>query len=351
MMRGGVAFAFLAAVSFGVSTPLAKMLVGEMAPVMLAALLYLGSGMGLSAWFFMRRLKPGTHRAAGNALVGSDLPWLAGAIVCGGIAGPVLLMAGLVRTPATTASLLLNLEGVLTSLLAWFVFRENFDRRILLGMALIVAGGAVLGWEQWPALGAPWGALAIAAACLCWGVDNNLTRRIAAGDAVQIAASKGLVAGLVNLGISLSMGHALPSAGTVAFAGLIGLCGYGLSLVFFVLALRHLGAARTGAYFSTAPFIGAAIALALPGESGGPGFWVAGGLMAAGIWLHLTERHVHLHTHTAMVHSHAHVHDAHHRHSHDFDWDGSEPHSHWHQHQPLTHSHAHVPDIHHQHRH
>ena len=350
-MPPGVAYAFLAAVSFGASTPFAKTLVGAISPVMLAALLYLGSGIGLLAWFCLRALGPGADQAASARLSRADLRWLAGAILFGGIAGPVLLMLGLSRTPASAASLLLNMEGVLTSTLAWFVFRENFDRRIFLGMVLIVAGGVVLGWEQRPAFGVPWGALAIVAACLCWAIDNNLTRKISASDAVQIAGVKGLVAGVVNLVIALSLGSSLPALGGMLGAAVIGFCGYGLSLVFFVLALRNLGAARTGAYFSAAPFVGAGISLLMLREVPGQGFWLAGALMAAGIWLHLTERHAHRHAHTAMRHGHAHVHDAHHQHQHDFAWDGSEPHTHTHDHAPLTHSHDHVPDIHHQHRH
>lgn len=350
-MPSGIAYAFLAAISFGASTPFAKTLVGEVSPVMLAALLYLGSGIGLLAWFCLRALGPAASQAVSARLARADLKWLSGAILFGGIAGPVLLMLGLSRTPASAASLLLNMEGVLTSMLAWFVFRENFDRRIFAGMLLIVAGGVVLGWEQRPEFGVPWGALAIVAACLCWAIDNNLTRKISASDAVQIAGIKGLVAGLVNLGIALSLGSALPALGAMLSAGVIGFCGYGLSLVFFVLALRNLGAARTGAYFSAAPFVGAAISLLMLHEVPGVGFWIASLLMAAGIWLHLTEKHVHAHTHTRMEHAHAHVHDEHHQHEHDFPWEGSEPHTHPHDHEPITHSHAHVPDIHHQHRH
>jgi drug/metabolite transporter (DMT)-like permease len=350
-MTTGITYAFLAAVSFGASTPFAKTLVGAIAPVMLAALLYLGSGIGLLAWFCLRALDPASGQAASGRLTRADLRWLAGAIVFGGVAGPILLMLGLSRTPASAASLLLNMEGVLTSTLAWFVFRENVDRRIFAGMLLIVAGGVVLGWEQRPEFGVPWGALAIVAACLCWAIDNNLTRKISASDAVQIAGIKGLVAGLVNLGIALSLGYPLPALGAMLSAAVIGFCGYGLSLVFFVLALRNLGAARTGAYFSAAPFVGAAISLLALQEVPGSGFWIASLLMTAGIWLHLTERHVHTHTHTEMRHAHAHVHDEHHQHTHDFPWNGNEPHTHPHAHDPITHSHAHVPDIHHQHRH
>jgi len=350
-MQTGVLYAFFAAISFGASTPFAKLLVGQMAPVTLAGLLYLGSGLGLLVWFALRTITDSLGNADGSRLAPKDLPWLAGAILFGGIAGPVLLMLGLTRLPGSAASLLLNMEGVLTSLLAWFVFRENFDRRILLGMVFIVLGGAVLAWEGRPEFGAPWGAIAIVGACLCWAIDNNLTRNISASDAVQIAGIKGLVAGAVNLTIGWSLGMALPAAGNVAVAGIVGFCGYGLSLVFFVLALRNLGTARTGAYFSIAPFVGAGISLVLLHEAPGPGFWIAGALMGAGIWLHLTEKHAHSHTHESMFHAHPHTHDEHHRHEHDFPWDGQEPHAHPHRHEVMTHSHAHVPDIHHRHEH
>jgi drug/metabolite transporter (DMT)-like permease len=261
------------------------------------------------------------------------------------------LMIGLMQTPASYASLLLNMEGVLTALLAWFVFKENFDRRIFIGMLLIIAGGIVLSWEQRPDAGLPWGALAIVGACLCWGIDNNFTRKISASDAVQIAGIKGSVAGLVNLAIALSLGATLPTTASILAAGVVGFFGYGLSLVFFVLALRHLGTARTGAYFSVAPFIGAVASLIFLGDTPTPMFWIAGLLMAFGIWLHVTERHRHLHTHTPEDHAHAHSHDEHHRHEHGFEWDGMEPHVHPHRHQPLTHNHQHFPDIHHRHKH
>lgn len=350
-MNAGVLHAFAAAATFGASTPFAKLLVGEIEPVALAALLYLGSGIGLMLWFGVRALRASPSDGGTARLERSDLPWLFGAILFGGIAGPVLLMLGLSVTPASSASLLLNMEGVLTSLLAWFVFKENFDRRIFLGMLLIIAGGLVLAWEQRPEIGIPWGALAIVGACLCWGIDNNLTRKISASDAVQIAGIKGLAAGAVNLGIALAMGVALPGIGKAALAGLVGFCGYGMSLVFFVLALQKLGTARTGAYFSIAPFVGAAVSLLMLGDTPGAGFWTAGVLMGAGIWLHLTERHEHVHLHEPMAHAHEHRHDEHHQHRHDFDWDGVEPHVHPHRHEAARHSHPHVPDIHHRHSH
>ena len=347
--RSGIVSALGAAALFGASTPLAKLLVGAAPPVLLAGLLYLGSGVGLLGWWLWRRRVGRETREA--ALTRRDVPWLAGAILSGGVTGPVLVMLGLTHVAATSASLLLNLEGVFTALLAWFVFRENFDRRIAFGMAAIVAGGVLLSWPEEGGGSTSLWALAIAGACLAWAIDNNLTRKIAAGDPVQIAGLKGLVAGFANTGIALALGHAFPSAVVTTAAGVVGLLGYGVSLVLFVLALRHLGSARTGAYFSTAPFIGAALSLVLWREAPGTLFWVAAGLMAAGVWLHLTERHAHRHEHEPLAHAHRHVHDAHHRHDHDFAWDGTEPHTHFHQHAPLVHSHPHYPDIHHRHRH
>lgn len=349
-MDRGVFYALLAAVTFGASTPISKLLLGTMPPLTLAAVLYLGSGLGLSTWLAVRRVsnKGGAH---GADLTRTDMPWLMGAVLFGGIAGPVLLMTGLMRTPASSASLLLNMEGVLTAMLAWFVFKENFDRRIFAGMVLIVAGGIALTWQGNATLTAPWGPIAIAAACLCWAIDNNLTRKVSASDAVQIAAVKGVAAGSVNLALAVATGQALPAMGPAVAAGVLGFCGYGFSLVMFVLALRHLGTARTGAYFSAAPFVGAALSLLLLRETPTAAFWVAGALMAAGIWLHLSEHHEHEHTHEPLEHAHEHVHDEHHQHEHSFDWDGREPHAHAHQHGSMTHAHPHAPDIHHRHPH
>jgi drug/metabolite transporter (DMT)-like permease len=348
-MYPGILAALGAAVLFGASTPLAKLLVGAVPPVMLAGLLYLGSGVGLLGY---RTLVRRGTRADAAPLRRPDLPWLAGAIVAGGIAGPILLMLGLRATSGASASLLLNLEAVFTASLAWFVFRENFDRRVFVGMVLIVAGGGALAWQ--PATGptgSTWGALLVAGACLAWGIDNNLTRKVSASDAVQIAGLKGFIAGVFNTGLALAIGASLPSWTTTLAAGLIGLAGYGISLTLFVVALRHLGTARTGAYFSVAPFFGAAIALGLLGESAGTAFWAAAVLMAAGVWLHLTERHDHLHAHESLTHTHRHVHDEHHRHAHGREGDGVEPHVHEHTHEPLVHRHPHFPDLHHRHRH
>jgi len=346
MHRAAIAYALASAALFGASTPLAKLLVGEMAPLALAGVLYLGSGIGLFAWFLLRK-----RREAVASLSRADFPWLAGAIAAGGIAGPALLMYGLTHSDGATASLLLNLESVLTAAIAWAVFRENVDRRVFLGMAAIVAGGIVLSWNEMPRASGITGPLLIAGACLAWAIDNNLTRRVSGGDAVTIAGMKGLVAGAVNLSLALFQGASLPGAGILSSAAAIGFFGYGISLVLFVVALRNLGSARTGAYFSVAPFFGAALALLLLRESPSSAFWTAAALMALGVWLHLTERHEHAHVHEPMEHAHPHVHDEHHQHRHAFDWDGREPHTHPHAHRRLAHRHPHYPDLHHRHDH
>ena len=348
-----IGYVLAAAVLFGASTPAAKFLAGEVPAFLLAGLLYAGSGIGLSLWIALRSTTASTLSSTARLppLLRADLPWLAGAVVSGGVAGPVLLMLGLTTTAASNASLLLNLEGVFTALIAWFVFRENFDRRIALGMALIVAAGVLASLEP-SSLGLiSSGALFVAAACLAWAIDNNLTRRVSAGDPVTIAAIKGLAAGAVNISIAVWAGSAWPDPAQVAASAAVGLFGYGVSLALFVVALRELGAARTGAYFSIAPFAGIGLALAALGETPGAMFWLAIPLAAAGVWLHVTERHVHAHVHEPLKHAHSHMHDEHHRHSHDFDWDGLEPHVHAHRHESLLHSHPHYPDIHHRHDH
>ena len=348
-MRAGVASALAAAALFGASTPFAKILLGEVSPLVLAAALYLGSGIGLAAWIAMRARLPGREPAA--PIARSDWPWIAAAIAAGGVAGPILLMQGLARTDASTASLLLNLEAVLTAVIAWTVFRENVDRRVFAGMAAIVAGGALLSAGAAPRAEGLLGAGLVGAACLAWAIDNNLTRRVSGGDAATLACVKGFAAGTVNLALALVVGAPIPSAQGWLGAGLLGFAGYGVSLALFIVALRHLGTARTGAYFSVAPFFGAALALGLLGERPEAGFWAAAALMALGVWLHITEHHEHERAHQAMDHEHEHVHDAHHRHAHGLDWNGREPHVHRHRHEPLVHAHPHFPDLHHRHPH
>jgi drug/metabolite transporter (DMT)-like permease len=344
----GVGHALLAALLFGASAPAAKGLLPGTAPQLLAGLLYLGSGGGLLLYWLVRHQ---AREAVETPLPRTDLAWLAGAIVTGGVVAPVLLMWGLTRTPASAVSLLLNLEGVFTASLAWILFREHVHARIMVGMLTIVAGGVLLSWEGRLAWGGVSGPLAVAGACLAWGVDNNLTQKVSASDPVQITMLKGLVAGATNTGLALVLGARLPAAGVLIGALIVGFLSYGLSLVLYVRALRELGTARTGAYFSLAPFIGAAIAIVVWREPVSLPFIVAALLMGLGLWLHLTERHEHPHTHEPLEHAHAHLHDAHHQHAHGPDDPPGEPHTHRHRHEPVTHVHPHYPDIHHRHPH
>jgi len=339
------------AVLFGAGTPLAKALLGQVSPWLLAGLLYAGSGLGLLAYRLIRQLP--TPRLGRN-----ESGWLFAAVLCGGGIAPVLLMFGLTRMAASHASLLLNAEAVLTTLLAWALFKEHLGRRIVLGMALIVAGALLLSWPQGGVgtglqADALWPALAVVLACAFWALDNNFTRKVALSDASWIACIKGLSAGVTNLVLAFVLGAAMPSAVNISAAMAVGFLAYGVSLALFVVALRYLGASRAGAYFSTATFVGAVASILFFAE---PVTWqllAASALMVLGVWLHLTENHGHAHKHEALLHTHAHTHDPHHQHSHPGMGNPQAigQHSHAHQHDPLEHTHTHFPDAHHRHPH
>lgn len=340
--------ALLSAALFGLATPFAKLLLGPVEAWLLAGLLYLGAGAGLGAYALLRRLSGQAKREA--PLTRNDLPWLAGAILAGGVAAPVLLMFGLNLTSASSGSLLLNLEAIATVAIAALVFREHVGARLLLGAGLIIAGAMVLSW-QGSFITLDGGAILIAGACIAWGIDNNLTRHISSADPVQITMLRGLIAGTVNVTIGLADGASLPEAATLAGALFTGLLGYGISLVLFVMALARLGTARTGAYFSTAPFLGAIAAIVLLGDPVTPQLLLASAMMGIGAWLGLSENHHHAHDHEALEHSHRHAHDEHHQHAHEPGGPPGEPHTHAHRHTPLIHAHAHWPDLHHRHGH
>jgi drug/metabolite transporter (DMT)-like permease len=306
----------------------------------------LGAGIGLSIFLLIRNLAADVSTETPLSL--KDLPWLAAVVAAGGIAGPVLLMFGLSTTDASSASLLLNLEGIATMAIAWIVFRENVDAKLLVGAGAILAGAVLLSWSG-EGFRPSWGSMLIAGACLAWGIDNNLTRKLSSSDPVQIAAIKGMVAGAVNTGLAIFLGADAISPATAVAGAVIGFFGIGVSLVFFMLGLRHLGTARTGAYFSLAPFIGALLSILILGDAVTPWLIMAGVLMAIGLWLHLAERHEHEHVHEEMEHDHRHVHDAHHQHDHESPV--TEPHAHVHRHRPLRHKHPHYPDLHHRHGH
>jgi drug/metabolite transporter (DMT)-like permease len=339
----GVIAALGSALLFGAATPLAKGLLESVGPWILAGLLYLGSGIGLCIY---RR----AINAPAVTLPRAQRWWFTGAVLSGGIVGPVLLMVGLKGSTAAATALLLNMESVFTVLLAWFAFKEHFDRRIALGMLVIVAGAVILSWPNDASIAALWPSVAILGACLAWAIDNNLTRKVSLTDASWIATVKGLVAGSVNLLIALSLGAQFPAFADTLAALVIGVFSYGVSLVLFVVGLRHLGTARTGAYFSVAPLFGALLAIFM-GEAPTLALALAAGLMAFGVWLHLSETHEHLHTHEPLSHEHEHSHDAHHAHGHNAPIGTAKRHTHRHTHTPISHAHQHYPDAHHPHRH
>ncbi len=340
-------YGIIAAVLFGLSTPFSKLLLGNTSSTLMAGLLYLGSGVGLSFWYWITKER---SRAQEASLSSRDVPWLAGAIVFGGISAPILLLYGLSQTTAYSASLLLNLEGVLTAVIAWLFFKEHWNKRVLIGMACITGGGVLL--SAGPVTGTAFlGNLTVVAACLCWAIDNNMTRNISAANPIQIAALKGMVAGACNVILGLTLGATMPPVSGVAEIVTLGLCTYGISLVFYILSLRIIGTARTGAYFSTAPFVGATVSWLLLNEPLMANAALAAILMSLGVWLHLTENHEHDHHHHEVTHEHSHVHDDHHEHGHEIDDPPGEPHSHEHTHLAVTHKHPHYPDLHHRHTH
>lgn len=342
----GVPMALGSAALFGASTPASKYLLSTIDPWMLAGILYLGAGIGLFLYRMARKLLAVTSSEA--SLSRPDIPWLIAVILFGGIIAPILLMLGLTRTEASAASLLLNVESLATMAIAWLVFRENVDKRLLLGAAAILCGACILAWSG-SELTLSFGAIFVIGACLAWGIDNNLTRKLSASDPTQVAMFKGLVAGVANIALALVVGAEMPSVAAAVAGGFLGLISIGISLVLFMLALRHLGTARTGAYYSTAPFVGALLSVLFLAEPLSVKLVIAGLLMAVGVWLHLTETHEHEHEHDELAHEHSHVHDAHHQHHHE--GPVTEPHAHWHSHTRLRHKHPHFPDLHHRHSH
>jgi drug/metabolite transporter (DMT)-like permease len=340
--------ALASAALFGVSAPLAKILLGEMPAVQLAGLLYLGSGLGLLLVKLVRRA---SHHDHGTRLRGRDYGWLALAVLCGGVAGPVLLLRGLSDLPAAQASLLLNLEAVFTVIVAFAFFHEHVSLRVWIATLVMLGAGTLLAWTPGETISFSTPALAVAGACVAWALDNNLTRNISSGDPVSIAMIKGFAAGTVNMALAVALGTLAPALPARGAALMLGALSYGASLALYIVAQRHLGSARTGAHFATAPFIGAGVALLLLDEPVTAMFWVALALMAGATGLLVTERHVHRHRHERLAHEHPHVHDEHHHHVHAPGEEGSEPHSHPHVHEPMTHTHPHLPDLHHRHPH
>jgi len=347
----GASLAVGAALLFGLGVPLAKQLLSAIAAPMVSALFYLGSAAALCVgWITARTINP-KLRLKQAPLRRQHIPWLAGSIICGGIFAQFLEIYGISLIPASEASLLLNLEAVFTVTVALVLFREHAGRNFIAGTVLLIAGAIILtagpGWRFSLSLGS----LCLIFACLGWSMDNNLTRHISHANPVFPVMIKGLVSGLILLGIALSLHSKLPSTMLALQAMAVGAMSYGLSLVLYVLAMRYLGAARTGAYFCTAPFVGAGASIFFLHEPVSMSFVLSAALMAIGLFLHFTENHDHLHVHEPITHEHEHVHDEHHRHQHESSDPDNEPHSHIHTHEALEHAHPHMPDIHHRHDH
>ncbi|MBI5744971.1 MAG: DMT family transporter [Elusimicrobia bacterium] len=336
-------FALAAAVLFAVSVPAGKYLLTHLRPLELSALCYLGSGLGLAAW----RIVAG-GRGGEAPLVRADAPYVAGFVLAGGVLAPLLLFTGLEHASSSSASMLLNFELVFTSLIAVLVFKEHGGGRLWAATALITAGAIALSWEG--AGGAGWGAALVLSAAFMWGVDNNLTARLSIKDPVPIAVIKGLAGGAINGLLAVYSYGGLPPAGWAAAALALGVFSYGVSLVFFILAMRGLGASRAGAFFGSYPFVGAVLSVAVLGEPVTVRLLGAGGLMGTAFLLLALERHGHVHRHDHLDHEHAHTHDdGHHGHSHREPAQG--PHSHAHEHAEQEHVHPHQPDAHHRHQH
>jgi drug/metabolite transporter (DMT)-like permease len=340
--RSAIALALFAALLFGATTPAASVLARSVSPLWLSAALYTGVACVLAFARFERR-----------SLARGDVPWLLASALVGGVAAPVLLVIGLRAADAATASLLLATEPVATAAIAWLVVREHASRQTVAGMACIALGAIVLAWRGSP--NASLGALAVVGAAACWAIDNNLARRIASSNAVAIAGVKGVVASSVAVVLALALHDSRPAVAAFGIGALLGLVGYGCSLVLYMRALRVLGTARTGAYFATAPFAGATLALAFGHAPFGIRIAFAGALMAVGVWLHATERHEHEHVHPEEEHEHWHAHDdEHHLHAHealDDAWPTGAAHAHVHTHERTAHVHAHTPDEEHRHSH
>ncbi len=344
----GALAGLLSAVLFGASVPITKRLLPDVAPVLLAGLLYLGGGLAVGTV----RLLAG-RRIVEASLGRSDLPRVLAIVLLGGVVGPLALVHGLRSVSGVSGALLLNLEGPLTVLVALTAFGEHLGARAAAGAGLVFAGACLLAVPgAGPADGTQLGGvLLLVLACAAWALDNNLTQGLAGKDPWQVVLAKTLGAGTGLVSLGLILGDALPTGRVLAAALILGALAYGASVLLDAFALRLLGAAREAAFFATAPFAGALLSVPVLGERLGALQLAAGAVMVLGVALLVRERHGHEHTHDPLEHSHRHVHDAHHQHPHPDGMDSAGPHAHPHRHAPLTHAHAHVSDAHHRHAH
>src|SRR5258706_999448 len=338
--------ALLAAIFFRASAPIAKLLLGDTAPIFLAAFLYIGSGTGISLVKLTQRMRSKDVEAG---IKRADIQWLVGAIISGGILAPIVLMVSLQNTPASTASLLLNFEGVGTTLIALLFFKEAISRRAWTAIIIVTLASILLSTNFGSSWGMSVGAFGVVLACTLWGVDNNFTRNISGKDPLAIVAWKGLVAGTFSFFLAWFLGNPFPAVKTILGTLILGFVSYGLSTMLFIRSMRGLGAARTSALYGTAPLAGVLLSIVIFGEFPSFLFVIAAILMIGGALLLINEQHEHSHVHTALFHEHSHKRDDP-AHGHD-DANAEGVHSHGHEHPAEEHKHDHMPDIHHRHGH
>lgn len=343
-IAAGVSLAIAAAVAFGLTTPVIAWASHDAGPLTTAALLYAGAAAAALA------MRAG-GRPSGSPLGRRDAPRLIAVALTGAAIAPVCLAWGLARAGATAGSLTLNLEAVLTVLLAWIVYREPLGRRVILAVAIMAGAGALLVLDASTRDTADLlGTIAVGVATLAWAIDNTLTRPLAQRDPLHVIAAKGTLGVLLTGTIAIVRGEAVPPTATIAALLACGATGYGISLRLYLLAQRRIGAARTGSVFALAPFVGAAVAWVLGDRDASVLTAIAAGGFGLGVYLHVSERHAHAHVHQAVAHAHAHRHDdSHHEHAHDPPVAGEHTHHHVHDH--LAHTHDHAPDVHHDHDH
>jgi len=354
--RTPLIYAILSAVLFGSCAPMTKYFIGSTGPVMLAALFYLGSGTGMLLLILAGKIIRRDSAAGEAPLTRSDAPYLAGMAIFGGVLAPVTLMYSMIDTPAATGSLLLNFEPVATAVIAAFLFNEAVGRRIWIAMALITGSCLILSLDPAGEFGVSIGSIGVLTACFFWALDNNISRHVSGRDPLSAILVKGYGAGIISLAIALFIGESLPSAGSIPVYLIVGFFSFGgLASVFFLLALRSIGTARTGLFLALSPFFGVFFSFILFTETPQFLFLVALPVMILGTWLLVSERHGHLHYHPPLVHNHRHRHDdLHHDHQHAKNvppLSRSGEHTHLHSHESITHDHQHRPDLHHRHDH
>ena len=343
MKNRATCYAILAAALYAINIPVSKLLLSSVEPAMMAAFLYLGAGFGLFFWGAATG-----EGERGEPLTRAELPYTVGMILLD-IAAPILLMWGLSRTNSANASLLNNFEIVATSLIALLVFREKLSKRLVLAIGLVTAASITLSFEGAGSFRFNSGSLLVLGAACCWGLENNCTRMLSTKSSVRITIIKGTFSGLGSLLVAWITGEKFPTLGAAAVVLILGFVAYGLSINFYIRAQKDLGAAKTSAYYSVAPFLGVLFGVVLLGERPGIQFYMGLAIMVVAtvlmvrdtITLQHTHEHIHTHTHEHIhgdvVHTHEHTHIHTHTHTH-----GADESAHFHSHkQPDAHIHIH----------